>query len=533
MSLKDLLFQKKSKMFLYVFGVLIASTTNIISTYGMSHAFSVLETESQGEVLSILLVTAILMILPALIQLASRMLRIGFMSDTLKSVRSLGYEKIMRKDIESFSSIEKEVYQSAMISDVNLFEKDFFLSVLNIGFALFSSIFSFILLFRYSWVVATISLTTSILLYMVSKLFENKVRDARKRTQERNQSFNTLSSNLISGFKTIKSFASEKVFFNRFSDEIESLESVKAEFFGLNKNQELISHGISSMATIIIFIIASALMYSDQIRISELIVVLNLSGSLIWGMINAISFVNRLKSSVDIYNSLVDVEEVNQKRGLNLGDCVLNVSDLSFSYGDKLILDKLNFKLHKNEKLLIHGPSGTGKTTLINCLSQNQKGYEGTIVYGNNELSEVDHRSFLDRSAYIRQSHFMFDDSIKNNIILDCEYDEEKFKKVLIQSALNEWIDELELGSDHLLLKNGSNVSGGQRQRISIARELYSDYDIIFIDEPSSSLDDDNAERIYDTILALNKTVICVSHRHLDYLKCKFDSVISFEEVIL
>ncbi|NLL75356.1 MAG: ABC transporter ATP-binding protein, partial [Erysipelothrix sp.] len=329
MSLKDLLFEKKSKMFLYVFGVLIASTTNIISTYGMSHAFSVLETESQGEVLSILLVTAILMILPALIQLASRMLRIGFMSDTLKSVRSLAYEKIMRKDIESFSSIEKEVYQSAMISDVNLFEKDFFLSVLNIGFALFSSIFSFILLFRYSWVVATISLTTSILLYMVSKLFENKVRDARKRTQERNQSFNTLSSNLISGFKTIKSFASEKVFFNRFSDEIESLESVKAEFFGLNKNQELISHGISSMATIIIFIIASALMYSGQIRISELIVVLNLSGSLIWGMINAISFVNRLKSSVDIYKSLVDVEEVNQKRGLNLGDCVLNVSDLS------------------------------------------------------------------------------------------------------------------------------------------------------------------------------------------------------------
>ena len=76
---------------------------------------------------------------------------------------------------------------------------------------------------------------------------------------------------------------------------------------------------------------------------------------------------------------------------------------------------------------------------------------------------------------------------------------------------------------------NGSNISGGQRQRVSIARELYSDYGVIFIDEPSASLDDDNAQIIYDTIIGLEQTVICVSHRHLDYLKEHFDHVISFE----
>ncbi len=84
---------------------------------------------------------------------------------------------------------------------------------------------------------------------------------------------------------------------------------------------------------------------------------------------------------------------------------------------------------------------------------------------------------------------------------------------------------------NHQLKQNGSNISGGQRQRISIARELYADADIIFVDEPSASLDDDNAEIIYDTILSLDKTVICVTHRHIDYLKDKFDKVIAFESI--
>lgn len=64
-----------------------------------------------------------------------------------------------------------------------------------------------------------------------------------------------------------------------------------------------------------------------------------------------------------------------------------------------------------------------------------------------------------------------------------------------------------------------------------MARELYADKDLIFIDEPSASLDDENAAIIYKTILNLDKTVICVSHRHLDLLKGQFDKVISFEEV--
>jgi len=98
--------------------------------------------------------------------------------------------------------------------------------------------------------------------------------------------------------------------------------------------------------------------------------------------------------------------------------------------------------------------------------------------------------------------------------------------KVLKQSALDEWVASLELKSDHQLIDNGSNISGGQRQRINIARELYQDKEMLIFDEPSSSLDDQTSAKIYETIKNLDKTVIVISHRHLEFLSESFDQVI-------
>ena len=109
-------------------------------------------------------------------------------------------------------------------------------------------------------------------------------------------------------------------------------------------------------------------------------------------------------------------------------------------------------------------------------------------------------------------------------------FDEEKFRKCCEDSAIDEWIDSLELKEDHILEQDGTNISGGQRQRISIARELYHDRDILFVDEPSASLDDETSLRIYETLFNLDKTIICVTHRHVDYLSSKFNKIIALDK---
>lgn len=146
------------------------------------------------------------------------------------------------------------------------------------------------------------------------------------------------------------------------------------------------------------------------------------------------------------------------------------------------------------------------------------------------DLKNISHQDFLKHCGYVRQEHFLFNDSIKNNIILEKPYDEKRFMNILKGLDLYDWIMGLEEKENHQLIQDGSNISGGQRQRISIARELYHDKEVLFIDEPSASLDDYTAKKVYDTLLALDKTIICVSHRHLDYLKDHFDAVIHLEK---
>lgn len=531
MSLKKLLSQNKKSLILYALGAVITSGSSMLFTLGFSNAFKIFTMDSTRELIQIGLLTLGLMLLPVILQIISRFLRIGFMTDILKEVRMMAYDRIMNMDSESFKEKSREDYQSQLISDINLFEKDFFLSILNISYSLFSSLIALAVLGYISWVIALGSLVTAIVLYLVTKLFEKPVREKRKQTQIQNKAFNQGVSNLVQGSKTLKHFNVEQRFLKHFEQDIETLESVKSDYYAMNKNQEAISEGIAMIYQVAMIGFATYLLAKGDIGVPALIVVLNTSGNVVWSIISGFSFVNRLKSSVDIYNGLVAIPEPNHTAQSHVEHTHYDIHNLSFSYDTKQIIDNLSLDIKSKDKILIHGPSGSGKTTFLNCLSQNLSGYEGSIRLGDHELHSLEHKSFLNASSYIRQSHFMFDDSILYNIILNQPYDKDKFERVLNQSALMDWVMTLDDKENHQLKQNGSNISGGQRQRISIARELYADADIIFVDEPSASLDDDNAEIIYDTILSLDKTVICVTHRHIDYLKDKFDKVIAFESI--
>ncbi len=98
-------------------------------------------------------------------------------------------------------------------------------------------------------------------------------------------------------------------------------------------------------------------------------------------------------------------------------------------------------------------------------------------------------------------------------------------------AALSDWVVTLDLKGDYLLYDNGANISGGQRQRINIARELYQDKPMLIFDEPSSSLDDATAFKIYKTIKQLDKTVLVISHRHIDVLSRNFDKVVDLTKM--
>ncbi len=527
MKLKDLLFKNKKAGFLYFVGVLLSGSTNIFVSIAMANAVKLFGTDNSMW-LRIGLTSFGFMMIPVVSQVISRFLRIGLMTDVLKDVRLLAYDKIMSMTNEDFNKEEKDSYQSALISDINLFEKDFFLSLLNISFSFINNTIYLVILFSLSWEVALTSLITALLLLMISKLFEKKTREKRKQSLDQNKVYTNSVTNLVDGASTIKHYSKEMRFINRFLDDTEKLELIKTDYYGYNLAQSLTSEGINFSSQMLMLIYAAYLMSITRIDFSQFILIINLSGGIVWSMVSGISHLNKLKSSFDIYYRIVDFDSKPVATLQAPSTPKIEASNLNFSYDDKVqIIKDLDININNKDKVLIHGESGTGKTTLLNLLSQNLSQYDGNIYLDDKKLNEVNHESFLSISSYMRQTHFMFDDSVRNNIILDRDFDPVKYEDVLRKAALYDWIFDKD---DMELVENGSNISGGQRQRISFARELYGDFDVLFIDEPSAALDDENAEILYDTIINLDKTVICVSHRHLDYLSEHFDTVYEFKE---
>lgn len=516
MSIKDIFKKHKFKFFLYIVGVLLTTPTNLFVTFSMGNAFKILDDE---KVMPIIVVSIILAVLPSLFQLVSRYLRVGFMNDVLLDVRLLSYEKILATPIYQFKEESIENYQSRLTSDINLFETDFFLSILNIAYSIGSYVLGILVINWISPILSILVITSSIVFYILSKAFEKSSKTASEKVMKQNKKFHQMISNLVRGLETIKLYNVESFFINQSRFEVEKLETVKKEKTHLENLQSEIFMALAFIFQMASFIISAVLLSKGKIKISQLVIAINLVGQLSWAITNMFVFLNRYKASVKIFNSLTLIDSINKPNDLFSFEKGLEVKNLDFSYGKKQVIDNLSFSLKPKEKLLITGPSGTGKTSLLELIVGNLKLQSGSISYDGISIENINVNDLWSKVSYARQNHFMFDDSIVNNIILNHEYSKMRFERIMEGLDLLDWIESLKDKENTMLFDNAANISGGQRQRLSIARALYQDSDLYIFDEPSASLDDETAYKVYSFLSELDASVIFVSHRHLEYLE--------------
>lgn len=202
------------------------------------------------------------------------------------------------------------------------------------------------------------------------------------------------------------------------------------------------------------------------------------------------------------------------------------INNIKWKYADNLdyVLDNVSLEIKRGEAIAIIGPSGAGKTTLVDVLLGLLKPGSGSVTIDGRSIFE-DPAMWAETVGYVPQSLFLLDDTIRNNIafgIPEEKIDDSRIQKVLEEAQLKDMVDKLPEGLDTNLGEQGLKISGGQRQRIAIARALYADPEILILDEATSALDKDAEAAVMSAVDALHgkKTLVIVAHRLSTIRKC-------------
>jgi len=204
---------------------------------------------------------------------------------------------------------------------------------------------------------------------------------------------------------------------------------------------------------------------------------------------------------------------------------------LSFSYDEKSTLKDISFKVHKGEKVAIVGQSGSGKTTILKLLLKYYNDFQGKIIIDNLDTESISTSSIYNLISVIQQDVFMFDTSIRNNITLFENYNNEEIDKVINASGLRNFIESLNNNVDSSIGENGCCISGGEKQRIAIARSLLKNTPILALDEATASLDNNTSYIIEKTLLDLEElTLLVITHKLSKQLLQKYNKIIVLKD---
>ena len=194
----------------------------------------------------------------------------------------------------------------------------------------------------------------------------------------------------------------------------------------------------------------------------------------------------------------------------------ITAQDISFSYEKRKIIDGISLHIPEKTTTAIVGPSGGGKTTLVNLLARFWDVDGGTVMLGGRNVKDYDMDSLMANFSFVFQSVYLFHDTIANNIRFGQPgAPMEDVIAAAKKACCHDFISSLPQGYDTVVGEGGASLSGGEKQRISIARAMMKNAPVIFLDEATANVDPENENELMHAIQALTaeKTVIMIAHR--------------------
>lgn len=378
--------------------------------------------------------------------------------------------------------------------------------------------------FMNSWIVGVEIIFFLILLFLVIKHYNPKLKKIHKERKFEHDEFTSLTNESIRGVREIKTLGIKNNLLLNTKDILTRLFNKNKAEIDTDKRFSLITKILKSFLEVGTFITCVILLYYGKITLTFFIAMTYYVYKYMWLIENINSLMQVYqKVSVSIgrineilQNKMYDDEKFGTKK-LKQVQGKIEFKNVNFSYAnDEQILDNFNITFIPNKKQALVGKSGQGKTTIFNLITRIFDTTNGEIFIDDTNIKDLTEESLRNNISVIRQEPFIFNRTILENFkLVNNDISLEEVRKYTKMAYLDDYIMSLPNKYDTILGEGGINLSGGQKQRLAIARTLAKNSKIILFDEATSALDNKSQMFIKQAIDSLVKdhTIIIVAHR--------------------
>ncbi|MBQ9019286.1 MAG: ATP-binding cassette domain-containing protein [Bacilli bacterium] len=402
---------------------------------------------------------------------------------------------------------------------------------------LITIIIFFIVLEKYNKILTLILLIPLLILFLFTIFVNKNKKKIIPKLSISNDKVNSYIIEGISNVDTIKGFHLEKRMIDKFKITYKNLLKLFYKYNNLLEIYNFIKNNINDIFLVLIYGIGSYQVVTSKTTLSNLIIYqtfFNYFINCFYQIISVIEEYNSYKIALDRVEEIFMIHKDNFNNNYFYSsyklDGNITINNLNYKVGSKYLFKDLNLKIKKGEKILLSGESGSGKSTLLKMLLRYIEVDFNHIKISDIDINHYHLENIRSNITYVTNSEYLFNDTIKNNILLYKECEEEKFKKICNICSVNDIIKNNITGYDTMIEENGFNFSNGERQRIILARSILRNSNIYIFDEAFSGIDILKEKKILTSIFDYlkDKTIIVISHR-FNNKKC-FDRILKLED---
>ena len=461
----------------------------------------------------------------------------------LKDIRNALFDKIINLPVAFFTEKKKGDLMARISADVIEVQVSF-LSILEL---LIREPLTIIFT-----LVAMLTISSKLTLFVIIfipisgffiSLIGKKLRKDSDLVQKEQGNFLSIIDETINGQKVIKTFGAGNLFISKFQNSTKrffnysnrllhraNLAAPSSEFFGITVIGVLLWYGGQMVlidqtikgSTFLVFIGLAYNILTPAKAISKSVFSIRKGDAAAARIIELLEAENALKDKVDAIAKTSLTSEIEFK-------------NVKFSYDNQIIIPDLNLIIKKGETVALVGQSGSGKTTIANLLARFYDVQSGSISLDGLELPKLKKTSLHEMIGIVTQDSILFNDSIKNNLIIGKKG---ATKEEVIQAAkaanAHDFIINMEDGYESNIGESGNKLSGGQKQRISIARAILKNPQILILDEATSSLDTKSEKLVQEALefIMKGRTAIVIAHRLSTIQKANLIVVMQNGEIV-